>query len=207
MPRPLAALLLALPAGLALGVVGQAIDRVHDGLTWAGALGVPWLVVAFAAGALARDRAAAALAGAAALVIGTGTWYALHILVDHNLRFNALVAIAWTPAAAISGAGFALAGAAWRRHRGEGLYAAAAAATLAGALIGEAVLLQREWAGRAAQLILVAELFVGLALPLLMVRRRVVLPALALTLVAAVVLGVAEAEIRDAMRGAGWRGR
>lgn len=205
MPRVIVAALLAVPAGVALAFTGRAIDHFHDGLMWAGALGVPWLAVAFAAGALARDRLAAAVAGSVALVTGTGAWYAVHVAATHRPA-AVVVAVAWMPAAAISGGVFAVAGAEWRRRRGEGLAAAAAVAALAGALIGESVLLAHEWQGRAAQAILTAELVAGLALPLLLVRRRIVLPALALTLLAAVVLGAAESEVRDTLRHAGWRG-
>jgi hypothetical protein len=205
MPRLIVAALLAVPAGVVLALCGRLVDRFHPGLGWAGALGVPWLAVAFAAGALARERLAAAVAGSVALVTGTGAWYAMHVAVTHGLD-AVPVAIAWTPAAALSGAVFAVAGAEWRRRRGEGLAAAAAVAALAGALVGESLLLADEWQSRAAQAILAAELVAGLALPLLLVRRRIVLPALALTLLAAVVLGAAESEVRDTLRHAGWRG-
>jgi hypothetical protein len=206
MPRVIVAALLAVPAGVALALTGRLVDHFHAGLMWAGALGVPWLAVAFALGAVARERLAAAIAGSVALVTGTGTWYALHIAATQAYTAAVPVAIAWMPAAALSGAAFAVAGAEWRRRRGEGLAAAAAVAAIAGALVGESLLLSHEWQGRAAQAILAAELVAGLVLPLLLVRRRIVLPALALTLLAAVVLGAAESEVRDTLRQAGWRG-
>ena len=206
MVRVLVAAVLAVPLGVALGGTAQLVDRAHPGLAWLGALGVPWLVVAFAAGALARDRLAAATAGAVALVAGTGTWYALYATGPSTLSVP-VMAIAWAPAATLAGAAFGTVGAEWRRRRGEGLAGAAAAAALSGALIGEAFLLAPEWPGRAAHAILAAELAAGLVLPLALVRRRVLVPALGLTLVAAVVMGAAEAEVRDALRQVGWRGR
>ena len=93
--------------------------------------------------------------------------------------------------AALAGGAFALAGATWRATR----------SALA------AVLLVHEWPGRAAQTILAAELTAGLALPLLITRRGAALTAFALTAVAALVLGAAEAEVRETLRHAGWRGR
>ena len=197
---------LAVPLGMVLGFTGQVVDRVDAGLMWAGALGVPWLAVAFGAGAVARERLAAAVAGSVALVTGTGTWYALHVAASQSPRSALPIALAWAPAAAVSGAVFAAAGAEWRRRHGDGLAAAVAVAALAGALVGEALLLAQEWPSRAAQAILTAELAAGLALPLLLVKRRIVLPALALTLVAAVVMGAAESEVRETLRHVGWRG-
>jgi hypothetical protein len=84
---------------------------------------------------------------------------------------------------------------------------AVAVALPAGALIGEAVLLTPEWSGSAAHAVLGAELAAGALLPLVLVRRVGALPvALACTALAAVALGLAESEVRDLLRGAGWRG-
>jgi len=207
MRRALLAALAAVPLGVALGSAGQLIDRVHDGLMWAGALGVPWLVVAFAAGAVARERAAGVVAGAVTIVVGTGTYYALHVAASMQLRVAPVViATGWALAGIACGGVFGWAGAEWRRRRGEGLAAAAAAAAIGGALVGEALLLSREWSGRAAEAVLAAELVAGALLPLLLVRRRFVVAAVALTAVFAVAMGLAEAEVRAALRDIGWRG-
>jgi hypothetical protein len=202
MPRALAACALAVPLGLVLGAGGQTVDLLHPGLRWAAALGVPWLAVAFAAGALARERAAAVAAGAVVLVVATGTYYVLHLVAWRNPGV-AWVALAWVPACVAAGGLFALAGAVWRDGGPAGR--AAGAAVLAGALVGESLLLSAEWPGRAAHLVLTAELLAGATLPLLLARR--VLPAaLVLTAVAALILGTAEGEVRETLRGVGWRG-
>jgi len=61
----------AVAVGVALGVAGQTASDLHPGLRWVVALGVPWLVTAFLAGAIVGDRWCGALAGALALVVGT----------------------------------------------------------------------------------------------------------------------------------------
>jgi hypothetical protein len=206
MRRVLLAALAAVPLGVALGSAGQLIDMVDDRLRWAGALGVPWLVVAFAAGAVARERAAAIVAGAVTIVVGTGSYYALHVAASMNLRLAPVViATGWALAGIACGGAFGWAGAEWRTRRGEGLGAAAAAAAIGGALVGEALLLSQEWSGRAAEAILAAELVAGALLPVLLIRRPVAL-AIGLTAVAAIVMGVAESEVRAALRDIGWRG-
>ncbi len=84
---------------------------------------------------------------------------------------------------------------------------AAWAAVPAGALVGEAVLLLGGWGGRAAALVLGAELAAGLLLPFVLVRRVARVPlVLGVTVLAALVLGVAEGEVRDALRSVGWAG-
>ncbi len=190
---------IALGAALLLAVAAHAASRVRPGLRWGEALGAPWLVVAFAVGALVGARRPAARWGAAALALATVGYYA--IALGAGIGFRAPVALAWLGTAAVAGAAFALAGAAWRTG------AAWAAALPAGALAGEALLLTQVWDGRAAAFVLGAELAAGLLLPFVLVRRAAALPAaVGLTLAAALVLGLAEAEVREALRAAGWRG-
>ena len=194
---------LAVPLGLLLGAAGQTADHLLHELRWAAALGAPWLAVAFLAGALARDRIAAAVAGAVALVVATVTYYAVN-RAGGGLAGSAVIVVGWSAACVLAGGGFALAGAAWRT--GGSLGRPAGAAVLAGALVGEAVLLASEWPDRAVQVVLTTELAAGAALPFLLARGRAVPAALLLTAVCAVALGTAEAEVRDALRAVGWRG-
>lgn len=78
---------------------------------------------------------------------------------------------------------------------------------MSGALIGEALLLTQEWAGRGARLVLAAELAAGAMLPFLITRRRaLILPALLLTAVVAVGIAATEDGVRTALRDVGWRG-
>jgi Family of unknown function (DUF6518) len=217
MARLAPAIATALPAGILLGVAGQGIDRFDARLRWIAALGVPWLLVAFALGAFvhwaggrgAADASprdlftAAALAGAIALVVATGAWYAVHIWWTGAVRYTVHVAAAWIPAAAVCGAVFALAGAGWAS--GGRFARPLGAAVAAGALIGEVLALDGEWPTRGAQAVLAAELCAGLLLPFVLARRAAVF-AFALTIVVAVAMGVAEQEIRATLRAAGWRG-
>jgi hypothetical protein len=199
--RPVLAVVVAVAAGLLLGVGGQHASRVHDGLRWGEALGAPWLVLAFAVGAVVRVRVVAVAAGAVALVIGTGAYYLLHLRHGSPLGYVVPVALAWAVAAAAAGGLFAACGAAWRAG------GAAWAAVPAGALVGEAVLLLGGWGGRAAAFVLGAELAAGLLPPFVLVRRLARVPlVLGVTVLAALVLGVAEGEVRDALRSVGWAG-
>jgi hypothetical protein len=206
------AVLLATVVGLALGTAGQMGPELHPALHWVVALGVPWLVAAFVAGALVGDRGRGALAGAVALVFGTLVYYANRVGfgagaidgISVPLR-GAPVVVGWCAAAAGGGALFGLLGAWWRR--GSPLAEVAGTAVISGALVGEALLLTHEWSGRAAQLVLTAELAAGAGLPFLLTRRhRLLVPALILTAVVALAVAVTENSVRDALRGVGWRG-
>jgi hypothetical protein len=207
------AVLLAVAVGLALGVAGQTGPDLHPGLRWVVALGVPWLVSAFAAGALIGDRGWGALAGAVALVVGTLAYYALRVAlggggilgVQGFVVRGAPMVIGWCAAAVLSGALFGLAGAAWRR--GGVLANVAGTALVSGALIGEALLLTQEWTSRGGRLVLAAELAAGAALPFVLSRRRsLIVPALALAAFVALAVAVTEDGVRDALRLTGWNG-
>ena len=200
MRRVALTVLAAIPAGLALGVVTQSVDHVDRAFRWIGALGAPWLVLAFALGALARGRTAGAAGGAVALVTATGTWYALHVAGAGTGRV-APVAVAWALAAIACGSVFGFAGAHWRAGH------AAPVALLAGALAGEALVLAGEWPSHVARTLLAAQLAFAAVVPFLLTRERRALPVvLALTLVATVALGAAAEELRELARAAGWNG-
>jgi hypothetical protein len=185
-----------LPHGAALSALGRA----------AVALGGPWLAAAWAVGALAGSRSRGALAGGVALALGTAAWYALTVAAGGRAAagYAVPVATAWVPVAFGAGALFGLAGATWRD--GGPAARAAAIAALAGALAGEALLLAGEWSGRAAELVLTAELAVAIGLLVAARRRAPLLITLAVFAVTAVAFGAAEDGVRDALRLAGWAG-
>jgi hypothetical protein len=208
MSRPARALLLALAIGVALGAligVGARMARTMpaDGPLVA-SLGAPWLVIAFAAGALAGGRGMAALAGATTVVTGTLTYYALYALAGGGGRYALIMTVAWSGAGAAVAAGFGCAGSAWRRARAP-LGRAATAGIVAGALVGEAVLLGVEWASPWAERALVTELLAGLLIAVVLAPgRRVV--ALIFTAAAAGVFVIGEGLVRETLRAAGWVG-
>ena len=196
----------AIALGVLLGAVAQVGDHlVPPPLPWVFALGVPWLAVAWAAGALSGRRIEGAVVGAIVLGVATGVYYVLHVSQwGASLRL-AHVIVGWGAASLGAGAVFGLAGATWRR--GRVAVRACAVALLAGAMAGEALLLSHEWPAHVAGTVLFAELLAAAAVPLLLVRPwRAVPAALALTAAAALVLGAAEAEVRETLRLAGWRG-
>ncbi|MFP5362494.1 MAG: DUF6518 family protein [Thermoleophilia bacterium] len=199
--------------GLALGGGGQLAPDLDHRLYWVVALGVPWLLAAFAAGALVGDARGGAAAGATALVVGTLAYYALRVAFGGGgllgqggdaLR-GAPVVVGWCAAAAAGGAAFGMAGAVWRR--GGTVANLLGTALVSGALVGEALLLAQEWTQRGPRLVLAAELAAGAALPFVLTRRRaLIVPALALTALVAVGVAVTEDGVRDALRVAGWSG-
>ena len=206
MRRAVIAALGSIALGVLLGAAAQVGDLlVPPPLPWAFALGVPWLAVAWAAGALSGRRAEGALVGAIALTVATGTYYVLHLSQwDESLGFAAVI-VGWAAASLAAGAVFGFAGAAWRD--GGPTVRVCAVALLAGAMAGEAILLSHEWPAQVAGTVLLAELIVAAATPFALVRPwRAVPVALALTVVAALVLGATEAEVRETLRVAGWRG-
>jgi len=209
-------LLVVVGVAVVLGAGGRLLVRAGMGLPHgdallalgrtAKALGAPWLAAAWGLGAIAGSRRDAALAGGGALALGTVTWYLLTLAVAGRAAtaYVVPVATAWAVVASVAGAAFALAGAAWRD--GGPKVRAASAAALAGALAGEAVLLAREWSGRAATAVLTAEL--AAALGVLAAVRRHVPFALTVALFALTVFTLAGLEdtLRSALRVAGWAG-
>jgi DHA1 family inner membrane transport protein len=210
-------------AAIVLGVVGRAAAGAgliaHAGPVaepvsklgpWIIALGAPWLAVAWILGAISRRVVLGAMAGALALVGGTGAWYAFTLwqVGRAALDYTVPVAFAWGIAALGAGAVFGAAGAIWRSG-GTDLTRALGVSILAGCLIGEAILLLAQWDGRAARAVLAAELFAGLALPVLLLARRprALLLAIAFTFVLALAAAAGESYVRDALRDVGWGGR
>jgi hypothetical protein len=171
------------------------------------ALGAPWLVSAFAVGALVRRPVHAAVAGGALLSTGTALYYAA-IVYGYGrdaIHYATVMTLGWGAAAAAAGAAMAAGGALWRGATGT--RAALLAAVPAAALAGEAVLLSRVWSGSGAALALAGEAALALFVLVLLSRRRA---PVAHVLVCASVLtlgfALAEHEVRGVMRAAGWHG-
>jgi hypothetical protein len=214
--RPSRLIWLTVATAVALGVGGRVLVRVGwelprgEDVALAGAqakaLGAPWLAAAWGLGALAGSRRRAALAGAAALVLGTLAWYFVSLALSGPgvVGYVLPVSAAWSLAAGAAGAAFGLAGALWRD--GNPAIRATSIALLAGALAGEAWLLLGEWTGRAARLVLALELLAALTALLLAGRRTPVVLTLALFLVAAVGIAGVEHAARDTIRMVGWNG-
>jgi hypothetical protein len=157
---------------------------------------------------MAGSRRLGAAGGAAALVLGTGAWYLLSIVAAASgwaaVSYAVPLAAAWGLVSLGAGALFGFAGGVWRD--GNRAARGASVALLAGALAGEALLLMTTWSGRAADLVLAAELAAGVGV-LVLARKRVPLGVtLALFVVATVVVAQSEGIVRDALRLAGWAG-
>jgi hypothetical protein len=200
-------ILLAVLAGSAIIGVAAQLGDVAPGIpARATALGAPWLVAAFALGAVLRRTAVAAAGGALLLSVGTLTYYLVELALTGHARALSIgvIALGWAGAAALAGGAMGALGAVWRDADRLPLLAAAAPAA---ALAGEAILLAAEWRSRTAVAVLVAELALAAAILPACARRRASLPAAALAaLVLAGVFAAGEAEVRSAMRAVGWRG-
>jgi hypothetical protein len=196
--------LIAVATGIAFGAAVRITRHASTPIPKIGALGVPWLAVGFAIGALERDRRRAALAAALALVMAVGTYYFSQWFVEARSTFGYALkmGVLWSLGAAVAGACFGMLGSAWRVRMGRPL----AVAVLSGAFAGEALLLLATWHSPAAQVVLGCELVSGAALPFLLARGRQIAPALALTVVATLTVVAAEAVVRHVMHGAGWAG-
>ncbi len=166
--------------------------------------------MAWVLGAVARVPWLGALAGAVALVGGTGAWYAFTVwqLGRGALDYAVPVAFGWSLASIAAGVVFGGAGALWRSADRDGLRALGAA-VLAGSFIGEAIELATIWDGRAARAVLAAEFLLGavLAVVLLLGRPRALILGLLLTAIIALIAAGAEHEVRHALRHVGWNGR
>jgi hypothetical protein len=196
--------LIAVAAGIAFGALMRMSRHASTPIPKIGSLGVPWLALAFAVGALERERRRAAGAAAITLASAVGTYYFSEWYVEGRATFGYAVrmGLLWSLGAALAGAGFGILGAAWRARVGS----VVAVAVLSGAFAGEAVLLLGTWHSAAAQLVLTCELALGAALPFVLARRREIAPALGLAVVVALTLAGTELAIRGAMHAAGWAG-
>jgi hypothetical protein len=220
--RVVAIALLTVVAAIGLGVVGRYAGEA--GLLaragplaepaarlgpWVIALGAPWLAVAWVLGAVARVPWLGALAGAVALVGGTGAWYAFTVwqIGRGALDYAVPVAFGWSLASVAAGVVFGGAGALWRSAERDWLRALGAS-ILAGSFIGEAIELATIWDGRAARAVLAVEFLLGLALVVLLIRwPRALLLGIVFTAVIALIAAGAEHEVRHALRHVGWGGR
>jgi hypothetical protein len=194
----------AVAAGIAFGVAMRLSRHASTPIPKVASLGVPWLALAFAVGALELDRRRGAAAAALALVTAVAVYYLSLWRIEGlaGFAYAARMGVLWSLAAAAAGAIFGALGSAWRARVGSTV----AVALLSGAFAGEALLLLTTWHSQAAQVVLGAELVLGLALPFLLAHRRQMPVTLALTAATALAVFASEAAVRGAMHAAGWAG-
>src|SRR4051812_8645801 len=102
-------------AGVALGAVTRLAHDLPPEWQFIAKVGVPWLLVAFAVGAMAGGSGRAAIAGAGSLVVAVLAYYALpHVL--HRPYYTPL-GLWWLVVAAPGGALFGALGYSWRSGR------------------------------------------------------------------------------------------
>jgi hypothetical protein len=200
------AVVAVLVAGAFMGLLGRGSDHLPDLVHWSAALGAPWLATAFAVGAFVRQRSLAAIAGGCALTLGVAVYYSIFHWVERttSLGYAVIVGTAWGAVAFVAGAVFAYAGAAWRSDSRRAHLLASG--LLAGALIGEAILLLANWSNPTARTVLMIELAVGASVPLLTSRRNELPAAVVVAVVFAIAVVESEHYARAAMRVFGWAG-
>ena len=205
MRRTAAVAAVLLAAGL-VGATAQLADAAPGVPSRATALGAPWLLAAFAAGALLRRPGVAALGGAVLLGGGTLSYYVTQLALTGHARAlsTGAIALGWAASALAVGGAMGALGALWR---GATRLPALAAAVPPAVLAGEALLLAGEWRGRAAAAVLLAELaLAALLLPACAWRRASLLSCTLAAAALAAAFAVGEGELRGAMRAMGWRG-
>lgn len=171
-PKPSAEirLVVAVGSGAVLGVLSRLGDGLPAGLAGLSDIGGPWLVLAFALGALGhRPRRSAAL-GAASLACAAASYYGYVEFVQGGAAPVHLVSLAlfWVMVGLGSGAVFGLAGRCWRW--GSSWARVGAVSGLTGALVGESLLQATRTAPQI--WLVVAELTAGLIAPWVLFRAR-----------------------------------
>ena len=187
---PGAPLLVAVVIGVVLGVLSAWFDSLPVDtplivlVAMANAVG-PWLVAAFAAGAVAGRRSAGALAGAVALIVGVVAYYVgLRAIYGDRLPADALLAGGlWIVAATGAGIVLGAAGGGWAVG---GRRAYLGVAILSGGLIAEAayrLISVEAWDGvdlaRTSVQVAIVDLVAALFAILALVERRSWPPAVA----------------------------
>jgi hypothetical protein len=189
-----------------LGAAGRATNYVPGVIHAAGALGGPWLLGAFLAGALSRGRTGGALAGATAIVFGTFVYYVLAHWVERRtgLFYAAAAGVGWSLVGVVIGAAFGGAGGAWREG---GRVRAVAGGVMAGGLIAESLLLTQLWDGPTAQRAIAVQLGVAALLGVILAGRAGLVPlTAAVASLSAAALLAGELVVRELLRTSGWAG-
>ncbi len=193
----------AVASGGLVGLAARASDYGPRPAHWIGALGAPWLLIAFLNGTLARHRRDAALAGAFAIVSGVVAYYLSMWLIEHHtvVDYAAAMIVGWSLAGVVVGMPFGLAG--WHARFGSERSASLAMAVLVAALTAEAAYGLLVWQNRYAQAIAVLEISAAAVIAIGSGRTlRVTAFAAPLT----VALLFCELTVTTLMRGMGWAG-
>ena len=166
----------AIAVGAALGITSRVADSLAVPLQATAEAGGPWLVVAFAIGALASRLRDGAMLGATTLVCATATYYGYIEVVQNGAGRGSqvLIALLWTTIGIGAGALFGALGCVWRKPSVRVRVRAVAVGFLTGALVGEGVVLAAHTSqdGSAWLAASVAELGLGLAAPWLLLRSK-----------------------------------
>ena len=164
-------LVVAVVSGALLGVLSRLGDGLPAGLSGLSDIGGPWLLLAFALGALGRRPMRSAALGAASLAFAAASYYGyIELLQGGAARVHVgSVALFWVMVGLGSGALFGCAGQCWRS--GNSWARVGAVSGLTGALVGES-LLQATQAAPQIWLVVAAELAAGLIAPWVLFRAR-----------------------------------
>jgi hypothetical protein len=111
--------LLAITAGVLLGLVSRASDLLPREVGWLGNLAAIWLAAAFAVGSATKRSRTAGVAGSVTLAIAALVHYASGRLLRHGLSTELLgfPLLHWIVIGTALGALFGALGSVWRRGR------------------------------------------------------------------------------------------
>jgi hypothetical protein len=221
-------LLVALLLAGALGLMGRITTEGPFRGAWEfSRLGGPWLVAAFAAGALGGWRRGVgglvlgAVCGAIAISLGSVAYYAIPVWFDGDpqLRRAAVLGVGWGTAGVVVGGAVGLLGAGFStrvamrtsrdgRPRGSWLHGAALG-VLGGLLMGESIALLWVWEQPGLRTMATLEGAAGaviVAAGAATRARRFVIAAVVAAGMTAAVAPVLTTGLRDALRTIGWAG-
>jgi hypothetical protein len=196
--RPLASrVAFGFGTGIALGIALGALAWLSDQLEYPYSALIPanaiaaWIGLGFILGASAKTVPTGALRGLVGLLSAVGAYYLLISLSEAGFRLIGAphAATTWGAVALLAGPIFGAAGGAWRHRRGTGR--AIAVAVLAASLIAEGVVFGALRLGDIGGTLLLIEVGIGLAVPLVLLRSGERLIGYVATAFLALAIGVA----------------
>jgi hypothetical protein len=162
--------------GVALGLLTRVADNQENALSWLGSLAAPWVLTAFAVGALSRRLVHGVAVGAITLTLAVGVYYAYMRVFEGGVTLSYFLSITmlWLLLAPIAGGAFGLCGALWGEGRSHWLIRPVAVATVAGLVAGESafMLSSAREISTGDGVMLGGLILLGLTLPWLLLRTK-----------------------------------
>lgn len=161
----------AAASGVALGVFSRLGDQLPVSAAGLANIGGPWLILAFALGALVRRPTGAVASGSLGLTCAVASYYAYIEIFQGGAGRSHLGSTAafWLIVGSSAGAIFGFGGEQWRWGRQRNRIASVI--VLAGALVGEGLAVLIERVGPVSWIVATVEIAVGLITPVVLLRH------------------------------------